>query len=138
MKDTPGGNGGRVQIGIVVTDLTRMTGFYTDIVGLTHFGGCTFPWRDVEDVRARRRMRQTALLRQVASTRRKPPGGAGGGATGLRYLTVDIDNVATMADRSAAAGCSIPMLLYEFEEGVPVVIVEDPEGNWVELIQQVR
>ena len=30
------------------------------------------------------------------------------------------------------------MPLYEFEEGVPVAIVEDPEGNWVELIQQVR
>jgi catechol 2,3-dioxygenase-like lactoylglutathione lyase family enzyme len=137
VKDSPPGNGGRIQIGIVVTDLARMTGFYTDILGLTHFRDVPFPGGTLKMFvlgDACVKLLSFEAPPQLAN----PPGGPGGGATGLRYLTVEVDNVAAMADRCAAAGCSIPVPLYEFEEGVPVAIVEDPEGNWVELIQQVR
>ena len=133
MSDTPGGNGGRVQIGIVVTDLARMTAFYTDVLGLTHFrdvpiGGGTLKQFVLGDASVK--LLSFDEPPQLAS----PPGGPAAGATGLRYLTVEVDNVAATVDRCAEAGSSIPMPLFDFE-GAPVAIVEDPEGNWVELIQ---
>ncbi len=136
MSDTPGGHGGRVQIGIVVTDLDRMTGFYTDILGLTHFrdvpiSGGTLKQFVLGDASVK------LLSYDEPPQLANPPGGPVAGATGLRYLTVEVDNVAATADSYAVAGCSIPMPLFDYE-GAPVAIVEDPEGNWVELIQQVR
>jgi catechol 2,3-dioxygenase-like lactoylglutathione lyase family enzyme len=136
MSDTPGGNGGRVQIGIVVTDLARMTDFYVDILGLTHFRDVPISGGTLKQF-----VLGDASVKLLSFDERpqlsNPPGGPGGGATGLRYLTVEVDNVAAIADHCAAAGCSIPMPLFEYE-GAPVAIVEDPEGNWVELIQQAR
>jgi predicted enzyme related to lactoylglutathione lyase len=148
MSDTTDGgahhpSGGRVQIGIVVTDLARMMDFYTDILGLTHFrdvpfsggtlfGGGTVKMLVLGDAGIKLLSFDEPL--QLAN----PPGGIGGGATGLRYVTVEVDSVAATVDRCAAAGCSIPMPLFEFEEGAPVAVVEDPEGNWVELIQALR
>jgi glyoxylase I family protein len=127
--------GGRVHVGIVVTDLARMTGFYTDILGLTHFrdvpiSGGTLKHFVLGDASVK------LLSFSEPPQLSNPPGGPTGGATGLRYLTVEVDSVAATVDRCAAAGCSIPMPLFDYE-GAPVAIVEDPEGNWVELIQQV-
>ncbi len=147
MSDTTGRaehpSGGRVQIGIVVTDLVRMMDFYTDILGLTHFrdvpfgggelfGGGTVKMLVLGDAGIKLLSFDEPL--RLAN----PAGGLGGGATGLRYVTVEVDSVAATVDRCAAAGCSIPMPLFEFEEGAPVAVVEDPEGNWVELIQPRR
>ena len=120
-----------------------MMDFYTDILGLTHFrdvpfsGGTLFDGGTVKMfVLGDAGIKLLSFDEPLRLA--NPPGGLGGGATGLRYLTVEVDSVAATVDRCAAAGCSIPMPLFEFEEGAPVAVVEDPEGNWVELIQPLR
>jgi predicted enzyme related to lactoylglutathione lyase len=46
--------------------------------------------------------------------------------------------VEQVVQRCVAAGRAVPMPTCEFQPGVPVAIVEDPEGNWVELAQPLR
>jgi catechol 2,3-dioxygenase-like lactoylglutathione lyase family enzyme len=148
MSDTPHKGaqhpkGGRIQVGIVVSDLARMTDFYTDILGLTYFrdvpfsGGPSFGGGTVKML-----VLGDAAIKLMSFDEPPrlaiPPGGIGGGASGLRYVTVEVDSVAATVDRCAAAGCSVPIPPFEFEKGAPVAVVEDPEGNWVELIQGVR
>jgi predicted enzyme related to lactoylglutathione lyase len=67
-----------------------------------------------------------------------PPGGPTGGATGLRYLTVRIGDVEQGVRRCIAAGHAVAMPTFEFQPGMLVAIVEDPEGNWVELTEEAR
>jgi predicted enzyme related to lactoylglutathione lyase len=64
-----------------------------------------------------------------------PPDGMLGGATGLRYVTLDVGDVAATLARCETAGRRVAVPLMEFLRGMPVAIVEDPEGNWVELMQ---
>lgn len=55
---------------------------------------------------------------------------------GLRYLTLLVDDVAAMVDACVAEGCPVAVPVFEFEPGVHVGIVEDPDGNWVGLVQR--
>jgi predicted enzyme related to lactoylglutathione lyase len=77
------------------------------------------------------------LLRfEEAPSLANPPGGMMGGATGLRYLSLQVDDVTQGVERCVAAGCDVPIPTFEFQPGLQVAIVEDPEGNWVELTQR--
>jgi catechol 2,3-dioxygenase-like lactoylglutathione lyase family enzyme len=135
VADEPAGNGGRFQVGIVVgSDLPKMIEFYTDIMGFTHIGDVEVPRGTVM-----RYVLGESGLKLVTFDEppqlANPPGGPT--ARGLRYLTVEVANVAATVGRCAAFGCDVPMPLFE-HDGAPIAIVADPEGNWVELIEAMR
>ena len=122
-----------LQIGIVVRDLDAMVEFYGDVLGLTYvsdleFRGGIQKHFELGDARVK-------LVRlDEIPTLCNPPGGIAA-ASGLRYLTMKVDDVADAAERCAAAGHRVVVPLFEWEPGVPVAIVEDPEGTWVELLE---
>lgn len=126
--------GGRFQVGIVVQDLAPMVDFYEGLLGFEHLADLEIP-----NGVMKRFVSGEAGLKLLAFD--EPPatagvaGGPGGGVTGLRYLTVEVPNVAEAVEKLVGAGCAVPMPVFEHAPGVPVAIVEDPEGNWVELIQ---
>ena len=55
---------------------------------------------------------------------------------GFRYLTIHVANIKEIADRCVEAGCSIIVPLQElsYAPGSLMAMVEDPDGNWVELL----
>jgi catechol 2,3-dioxygenase-like lactoylglutathione lyase family enzyme len=126
--------GGRFQVGMIVGDLDAMVDFYEHLLGFEFLGDLELP-----NGMMKRFVLGDAGLKLLAPHERPSvptaPGGPSGGVAGLRYLTVEVPDVAEMVERCAAAGRSVPVPVFEFEPGTTVAIVEDPEGNWVELIQ---
>jgi hypothetical protein len=64
--------------------------------------------------------------------------GSGGipGATGLRYFTMIVSNLEEIVEQCKAADVAIAVPLTEIRPGVSIAIVEDPDRNWVEFVQQ--
>jgi predicted enzyme related to lactoylglutathione lyase len=61
------------------------------------------------------------------------PGGIRG-ATGYRYWTLHVMNLAGAMDKLEAAGVKIVVPSKTIRPGVKIAIVADPDGNWVELL----
>jgi predicted enzyme related to lactoylglutathione lyase len=126
--------GGRFQIGIVVKDLAPMVDFYEGLLGFEHLDDLEMP-----NGLMKRFVFGDAGLKLLAldgpPATAGTPGGPTGGVSGIRYLTVEVPDVGAAVDKCVAAGGAVPMPIFEYSPGLPVAIVEDPEGNWVELIQ---
>lgn len=124
-------SGGRLQVGIVVGALAPMVEFYEGLLGLERHGEI-----DLGGGRMVRLVHGDAGVKLVEFDKppidANPPGGMPK-ARGLRYLTVELPDVPATFARCRAAGCAVARPLFEWQ-GKPVAIVEDPEGNWVELI----
>ena len=133
MVDSDGLRPGKIEVGIVVRDLATTAAFYGDVLGLEHIGDLEVP---VGSMKRFGRGDAVVKLFQLHETPAlaNPPGGSRGG-TGLRYLTVQVDDVEQRVQRCLAAGYAVPVPTFEHEPGVPVAIIEDPEGNWIELIR---
>ena len=57
------------------------------------------------------------------------------GATGIRYLTFWVADMDELLQRAAAAGRRVPIARTTVRPGVDIAMVEDPDGNWVEIGQ---
>jgi hypothetical protein len=62
-----------------------------------------------------------------------PPGGIGG-ATGFRYFTMQVTNLAEITEACRAAGAPVLVANSEIRPGVSISMVADPDGNWVEFV----
>ena len=80
------------------------------------------------DARQARRPRQ-------ASCRRSPRPAGSQGAYGYRYWTISVPNLDEVTDRAQAAGCKVAIKPREIRPGVRISMIEDPDGNWVELLE---
>jgi catechol 2,3-dioxygenase-like lactoylglutathione lyase family enzyme len=126
--------GGRFQVGIVVQDLAPMVDFYEGLLGFEHIEDLEMPNGLMKRfVFGDSGLKLLALdePRATAGT----PGGPTGGISGIRYLTIEVPDVSALVEKCVATGRAVPMPVFEYAPGMPVAMVEDPEGNWVELIQ---
>ena len=64
-----------------------------------------------------------------------PPGGSRGG-TGLRYWTMGVDDIDAAVAKCEAAGAPIPLPVTQLMPGIRIAMIEDPEGNVVEFLEQ--
>jgi catechol 2,3-dioxygenase-like lactoylglutathione lyase family enzyme len=53
---------------------------------------------------------------------------------GIRYLTTAVDDIDAVLSRARDAGRNVPVGPLEIVPGVNIAIVEDPDGNWFELV----
>jgi catechol 2,3-dioxygenase-like lactoylglutathione lyase family enzyme len=123
---------GKIEIGIVVRDLDSAAAFYRDVLGLDYIGDLEVPVGTMKRFAKGDAVVKLFHLHETPGLA-NPPGGSRG-ATGLRYLTVQVDDVERRVERCLAAGCAVPVPTFEFEPGRPVAVVEDPEGNSIELV----
>ena len=124
---------GKVEIGIVVTDLDAAMKFYGETLGLPYIGEMELP-----NAVMKRYAHGDTVIKLLGGFEPKPtasvPGGMSAGVAGFRYLTLKVDDVAAMQQRCADAGYTVAVPMFEFRPGLYISIVADPDGNWVELI----
>jgi glyoxylase I family protein len=122
-----------LEVAIVVKDADVMGDFYETAVGLERVD-------DLESsgVTMRRYAAGDGVVKLVSMPQppsgSNPPQGMLGDASGLRYLSVCVDDLDAALARVEAAGCAVPIPAMDFAPGVRIAIVEDPEGTWLELV----
>ena len=72
---------------------------------------------------------------EAAPVRTGATGGGIQGATGYRYWTVSVSNLDEIATACEEAGYAIPLKPIEIPAAGRFLIVEDPDGNWVEFAE---
>ena len=123
-----------IDLGIVTKDAAKSLAFYKDTLGLAEDGAMDMPGGG----KMVRLSCGTTTLKIVVNGREpKETSPAGGirGATGFRYFTISVSNLREATDECAAAGYNIAVQPTEIRTGVTISMIEDPDGNWVELLQ---
>jgi catechol 2,3-dioxygenase-like lactoylglutathione lyase family enzyme len=126
-----------VQIGIVPRDLATSIAFYRDVLGLPYAG--TLPVMEGRVLHLFTVPGGDVKLLELAEAEAQPglaqaPAGPFHAATGMRWLTIDVDDLDVVAQRCDGATWQLPVT--EFRPGLRVAIVEDPDGNAIELVER--
>ena len=125
-----------IDLGIVIRDSGASLKFYRDTLGFTHVGDLPMPGSGRGVMHWL--LCGTTVIKLVKFDKvpaaSNPLGGLGG-ASGYRYFTVSVDDLAGIAQRASDAGYRVPVKPGEIRPGVTIAMIEDPDGNWVELLQ---
>ena len=57
------------------------------------------------------------------------------GASGYRYWTLTVSNLDEVTAACGDAGYKVVISPREIREGIKISMIEDPDGNWVELLE---
>jgi len=124
-----------VDLGIITTNGPAMLAFYRDVLGLEHQGDMPMPTGGL----MHRLLCGTSVIKLVvpekAPANKPAPGGLEGG-TGYRYWTISVSNLDEIVAAAKRAGRTIPIPRRKVRAGVEIAMIEDPDGNWVELLEQ--
>ncbi|MBU2644245.1 VOC family protein [bacterium] len=123
-----------IDLGIVTRNVDKALAFYRDTLGLKPAGEMPMSGGG----KMVRLACGTSVIKLVVNGRdpkaTAPPGGIGG-ATGYRYWTISIDNIADAVKACDEAGYKVAVPITEIRPGIRIAMIEDPDGNWVELLQ---
>lgn len=125
-----------IDLGIVISDSERSLAFYCGLLGLEHVADMPMPIAGGGTMH--RVQCGDSVLKLVNLTNPVETGAAGGpagGVTGLRYLTITVSNLRETVEAAEAAGVHVAYPPTVVREGVTITMLEDPDGNWVELLQ---
>lgn len=122
-----------IDLGIITNNLEAMLSFYRDTLGLEL--EATIPMPGGGEMN---RFKVGESIVKIIETDPKPeveaaPGGIRG-ATGYRYWTLHVNDLAAAVAAVSAAGHKVVVPEKTIREGVTIAIVADPDGNWVELL----
>jgi glyoxylase I family protein len=121
-----------IDLGIVVQDPAAALAFYRDVLGFEDLGEMPMPGGTMHRLQC-----GTSVIKLVAPKKAPPataPPGGIQGATGYRYWTISVTNLTDVVAACEAAGHKVAVPVTELRPGITIAIVEDPDGNWVELL----
>ena len=122
-----------IDLGIVISDADASLAFYRDTLGFEAVGETPMPGGST----MYRLMCGTSLIKLIKHAKEPkavaPPGGING-ATGYRYWTISVSNIAEMVAACEAGGYKVVWPVTELRPGITIAMVEDPDGNWVEFL----
>ena len=126
-----------IDLGIVTADADRMTHLHRDVVGLRDRGGAATRSTPGGQVRNLGRGDSVVKLIQhgdapLATATRGPVNAA----TGYRYWTISVADATSIVAACEAAGRLVVVPVKEVSPRVRVAIVEDPDGNWIEFLDE--
>ena len=123
-----------IDLGIHVKDPDKSLAFYRDTLGFEPVGEMDMPG----GMHMWRLMCGTSMIKLVNSERgpkAENPGGGIIGANGYRYWTISVPNLDEVTAKCEAAGRKVAISPREIRPGVRISMIEDPDGNWVELLE---
>ncbi|MBQ0720657.1 MAG: VOC family protein [Gammaproteobacteria bacterium] len=123
-----------IDLGLVTTNAEALVKFYRDTLGLAQEGEMQMPGGGHM---TRLKCGTTTLKIVVNGKKPKAVAAPGGirGATGFRYFTISVSNLAVVTQECQTAGYKVPVPPTEIRPGVSISMIEDPDGNWVELLE---
>jgi catechol 2,3-dioxygenase-like lactoylglutathione lyase family enzyme len=122
-----------IDLGIVVSDGEKALAFYRDTLGFEHVGDMPMGGGST----MHRLMCGTSLIKVISGSNPPAKAAPGGiqGAFGYRYWTISVSNINEVVEACEKGGYKVAVGVREFRPGVTIAIVEDPDGNWVELLR---
>tara|TARA_Y100000294_G_C8335104_1_gene248332 strand:+ start:167 stop:574 length:408 start_codon:yes stop_codon:yes gene_type:complete len=123
-----------IDLGIVMLDGDAALKFYRDTLGFEHEGDIPHPLGGTMH-----RLWCGDSLIKIMVPEEEPAGRAAAGgipaATGYRYWTISVSNIEKLVTACKEGGYTVRVEPTEIRPGVTFAMVEDPEGNWVELLK---
>lgn len=124
-----------IDLGIITRQPDAMLAFYRDLLGLPLEATIPMPGGGTMH-----RLKVGESVVKIIDTDPQPaadavPGGIRA-ATGYRYWTIHIAGIADAVDSIRQAGHRVLLGPKVIREGVTIAMVEDPDGNWLELLEQ--
>lgn len=126
-----------IDVGIVINDAEKCVPFYRDVLGLKFLFDFDLPTGSHMWQFAVGECVVKLVKHDPTPSAANPPGGSGGG-TGLRYWTMGVDDIDVAIAPAKEAGSPIPMDVTQLMPGIRIAMIEDPEGNVVEFLEQKR
>lgn len=123
-----------IDIGIVTKDAAASATFWSEVVGLPELGPLRMDGFDL-----RRFQVGDCILKIVQFDDAPPqdaPTGPLGAATGIRYWTISVTDLAPILAACEKAGRPVVEGPTEMRPGVSIVLIEDPDGNLVEFVSR--
>jgi catechol 2,3-dioxygenase-like lactoylglutathione lyase family enzyme len=126
-----------IDLGIVTQNAEAALKFYRDTLGFVHQGNWDMPGGH----KMYRLLCGESIIKIVqlkdAPPAQAPPGGIEG-ATGYRYWTMSISNLSSVVEACRDGGYTVVVPEFEVAPGAKIAIVEDPDGNWIELLSGIH
>lgn len=123
-----------IDLGIVTRNPDAMVAFYRDLLGFEEEPSTPFPMGG----KMYRLWCGDSLIKIVApepAPDQSPVPGPIASATGYRYWTMIVSNLAEVMEKCETAGAPVVVPVREVRPGVTIGIVEDPDGNLVEFVK---
>ncbi len=124
-----------VDIGVYVRDIDACLRFYCEGLGLPKVGELEFP-----EGRVQHRIAIGESLLKLMQFRDgdAPPAAPSGrlAQAGIRYITITVRNLPTLVEELQAKGLTFVVSPRRSPSGSLIAMLEDPEGNTVELLEE--
>jgi glyoxylase I family protein len=124
-----------VDFGIAIRDWVATKAFYCELLGLEHVADIPMPVSG-GGIMHRVQAGGTTLkfVEMTTPPRTLVPGGPAA-AIGIRYLTIWVRNLTDAVESCGGGGYTVALEPVTVRPGVMIAMIEDPDGNWVELLQ---
>jgi catechol 2,3-dioxygenase-like lactoylglutathione lyase family enzyme len=119
-----------IGVGLVTRDAGTLLRFYTDVFGLQPLEPVAFPGHGT--VHRLRSGRSLLRIFEPATTPTEAPRAALAAMTGIRYLTLVVDDLDRALGACRAFGIDTPEPT-SVGRGLLLATVQDPEGNAIEI-----
>jgi catechol 2,3-dioxygenase-like lactoylglutathione lyase family enzyme len=121
---------------IVTKDADRLLRFYRDVLGLEQTGQVRVSGVLPDGTLTRLRAGSSVLkiLQFDTDPTETAPSGPVASATGMRYVTIGVDDIGATIDACRAAGHQVVLPITELRPGISIAFVRDPDGGFVELV----
>lgn len=125
-----------LDVAIVTRSSSRLLGFYRDLLGLEVTGEVRVSGVVPDGLLTRVKVGSSTLkiLQFDSDPGAEAPSGAPADATGLRYLTVGVEDLAAALQACADAAIDIALPVTVLNADLAIAFVHDPDGNVVELV----
>jgi len=126
-----------VQIGLVTNDYPAMARFYGEVLGFSEDPPVTLPGLTTYKYRCGDSVIKIVSL--DVQIEQAPPVDAAETifrSTGYRYMTIPVRNLDEILTACVAAGVRVITPKTEIQPGVYVCLLQDPDGNCVELKEE--
>lgn len=123
-----------IDIGIIAKDIEAMLTFYRDTLGLEFEAAIPMPGGGTMN----RLKVGDSVIKVIELDPAAPADAAPGGirgASGYRYWTITVGNLEECVQKAAEAGNKVVVPAKEVRPGITIAILADPDGNWVELLE---